>query len=89
MKRENLGFLKLVALCTLLVLVSFSFVQGQNLQISGGNNFSAALCTNGRIYAWGNNSAGQLGRDATNVKYPEAFLLRHAWFIFRPAICSQ
>lgn len=47
-------------------------VNGQNLQISGGNNFSVSLCSDGKIYAWGNNGAGQLGRDASNVRYPEA-----------------
>jgi alpha-tubulin suppressor-like RCC1 family protein len=43
-------------------------VQAQNLQISGGNNFSASLCSDGKVYAWGKNDAGQIGRNASNVK---------------------
>ncbi|MFN8438658.1 MAG: T9SS type A sorting domain-containing protein [Cytophagales bacterium] len=33
----------------------------QNLQISGGNAHSVAICESGDIYAWGKNDAGQLG----------------------------
>ncbi len=56
------------------LLFTANFLIAQNLQISGGNNFSASLCSDGTIFAWGKNDAGQLGRDTTtNVKYPEAF----------------
>jgi alpha-tubulin suppressor-like RCC1 family protein len=33
----------------------------QNLQISGGNNFSAAVCDNQQVFVWGANTSGQLG----------------------------
>ncbi|MFN3404601.1 MAG: T9SS type A sorting domain-containing protein [Cytophagaceae bacterium] len=54
-------------------LTFFTSSYAQNLQISGGHNFSVSLCSNGKIYAWGNNGAGQLGRDpSTGVKYAVA-----------------
>jgi alpha-tubulin suppressor-like RCC1 family protein len=66
------NFTKVCWMVLVVMLITFEG-KAQNLQISGGNNFSAALCSNGLIYAWGDNSAGQLGRNASNVKYPEAF----------------
>jgi alpha-tubulin suppressor-like RCC1 family protein len=57
----------------LILLLTGSSLFAQNLQISGGNNFSASLCSDGKVYAWGKNDAGQLGRDATNTKYAAAF----------------
>lgn len=44
--------------------------KAQNLQISGGNNFSAAVCDNQVVYTWGANSAGQLGVDKNGNPYP-------------------
>jgi alpha-tubulin suppressor-like RCC1 family protein len=48
---SSLGFL----------LLTTSLVSGQNLQISGGNNYSAAVCDNQVVNVWGANSSGQLG----------------------------
>ncbi|MFN8417131.1 MAG: gliding motility-associated C-terminal domain-containing protein [Cytophagaceae bacterium] len=38
--------------------------QAQNLQISGGNAHTVAICENGDIFAWGINNRGQLGPGA-------------------------
>jgi hypothetical protein len=65
--RHNYFFLFLI------LLLTGNSLLAQNLQISGGNNFSASLCSDGKVYAWGKNDAGQLGRDATNTKYAAAF----------------
>ncbi len=46
---------------------------GQNLQISGGNNFSAAVCDNQTVYVWGENNAGQLAITATDAPVGAAF----------------
>lgn len=43
--------------------------KAQNLQISGGNNFSAAVCDNQVVYTWGANTAGQLGVDKDGNPY--------------------
>ncbi|MFN3403240.1 MAG: T9SS type A sorting domain-containing protein [Cytophagaceae bacterium] len=40
---------------------------GQNLQISGGNNFSAAVCDNQTVFVWGSNVSGQLGLTAAGA----------------------
>jgi alpha-tubulin suppressor-like RCC1 family protein len=53
----------------LLILAPIASLIGQNLQISGGNNFSAAVCDNQIVYAWGSNANGQLGIDATGTPY--------------------
>jgi alpha-tubulin suppressor-like RCC1 family protein len=65
-------FSKKISLLVILLMSGVSLFS-QNLQISGGNNFSASLCSDGKVYAWGDNSAGQLGRDPSNVKYAAAF----------------
>jgi hypothetical protein len=57
---------------SLLSVLVVNNVFAQNLQISGGNNFSASLCSDGKIYAWGKNDAGQLGRNSSNVAYATA-----------------
>src|SRR5690606_38348221 len=49
------------------VLLSFSLAYSQNLQISGGNSFSAAVCDNQQVFVWGSNSSGQLGIDLTDA----------------------
>jgi alpha-tubulin suppressor-like RCC1 family protein len=43
--------------------------KAQNLQISGGNNFSAAVCDNQVVYTWGANTANQLGVDKDGNPY--------------------
>jgi len=37
--------------------------------ISAGNNFTLALGRDGRVYAWGNNSEGQLGNGAASTEF--------------------
>jgi hypothetical protein len=37
--------------------------------IAGGDRFSLAVRRNGRVFAWGDNSAGQLGTNATAVTF--------------------
>jgi alpha-tubulin suppressor-like RCC1 family protein len=49
----------------LILLGIVQCVYAQNFQISGGNNFSAAVCDNQVVYVWGANSSGQLGLDAS------------------------
>lgn len=53
-----------------IILVSLVFIPGvlfgQNLTISGGNNYSLVVCGNGNVQAWGDNSAGQLGLTSDN-----------------------
>lgn len=47
-----------------LIFLSLSLPQiskAQNLQISGGNNFSAAVCDNQVVFVWGSNTEDQLG----------------------------
>ncbi|MFN6946980.1 MAG: RCC1 domain-containing protein [Cytophagaceae bacterium] len=57
----------------LVILFIGNTLNAQNLQISGGYDWSVSLCSDGRIFAWGNNSAGQLGRNpTTDVKYAVA-----------------
>ncbi|WP_299254867.1 PKD-like domain-containing protein, partial [uncultured Cytophaga sp.] len=48
----------------LLAIVFFFIANGifaQNLQISGGNAHTVAICENGDVFAWGKNDVGQLG----------------------------
>lgn len=72
-KLLKMGKLYNITLVTGILLVFTTFIgYSQNLQISGGNNFSASLCSDGKVYAWGKNDAGQIGRNASNVKYPSA-----------------
>ncbi|MFN6944994.1 MAG: T9SS type A sorting domain-containing protein [Cytophagaceae bacterium] len=47
----------LILLASLILSAGYA----QNLQISGGNNFSAAVCDNQEVFVWGANDAGQLG----------------------------
>ncbi len=50
---------------TFLYLLVFSFsTVGQNLQISGGNNFSSVVCNQQQVNVTGYNPDGQLGTDA-------------------------
>ena len=50
----------------LVAIFGYSAVLAQNLQISGGNNYSAAVCDNQIVYVWGSNGNGQLGIDASD-----------------------
>src|SRR6478736_2099641 len=52
--------LKTLVLGLIGVLV-FTYAHSQNLQISGGNNFSAAVCDNQQVFVWGANTSNQLG----------------------------
>src|ERR1700749_1343697 len=64
-------FLKYFQYTIVLLLLLFSIsIEGQNLQISGGNNFSAALCDNQTVYAWGANTIGQVGLNSVLNPYP-------------------
>lgn len=42
---------------------------GAVTQIAAGEHFSMALTTSGQVYAWGDNSSGQLGRTNTSSTY--------------------
>jgi len=46
---------------------------GQNLQISGGNDFSAAVCENQTVFVWGENNKGQLGITLTDAPFGAAY----------------
>lgn len=54
------------------VILFASVGYAQNLQISGGNNFSAAVCDNQVVYVWGSNTSGQLGVDKDGNPYAAA-----------------
>jgi alpha-tubulin suppressor-like RCC1 family protein len=54
----------------LLIFTPIATLLAQNLQISGGNNFSAAVCDNQKVFVWGANSGGQLGTDGTGAAIP-------------------
>lgn len=47
------------------LLLLLFVIQGhaQNTKISGGFAHSLFLCENGKVFSWGNNTYGQLGRD--------------------------
>ncbi|MBX9850824.1 MAG: T9SS type A sorting domain-containing protein [Cytophagaceae bacterium] len=61
---------QLLAIAAIFVVpLSFS----QNLQISGGNNFSAAVCDNQQVFVWGANSSNQLGITAGDVPVAAAY----------------
>lgn len=56
----------------LVLAISYcTLVSAQNLQISGGNSFSAVVCAQRIVNLSGSNSSGQLGVDATGT--PRAF----------------
>lgn len=44
-----------------LILATCGLINAQNLQISGGNAHSVAICESGDVYAWGKIDYGQLG----------------------------
>jgi len=64
------------------LLMSTANLFAQNLQISGGNSFSAAVCDNQQVFVWGANTAAQLGivdiagtpESATYVNLPQSVL---------------
>jgi hypothetical protein len=51
----------------IVLICAFEIVKAQNLQISGGNNFSAAVCDNQTVFTWGANTSGQLALDSFDV----------------------
>ncbi|KAB2914332.1 MAG: T9SS type A sorting domain-containing protein [Bacteroidetes bacterium] len=55
----QINYSMLKTLFSIIALVSCSFVFGQ--QVSGGHHHSLALCPDGTLKAFGDNSAGQLG----------------------------
>jgi alpha-tubulin suppressor-like RCC1 family protein len=59
----------LIIVMVFISLTAFS----QNLQISGGNNFSAAVCDNQEVFVWGANASGQLAIDATDAPVAAAY----------------
>lgn len=74
MKKHTLKSLTALAI----TFVSISCVVAQNLQISGGNNFSAVVCNQQVVNVTGYNADGQLGVDA--LGNPRAALLfQNTW----------
>jgi alpha-tubulin suppressor-like RCC1 family protein len=67
MKNTFTKFICLVPLLFLVMALTSSTGFSQNLQISGGNNFSAAVCDNQEVFVWGANASGQLAIDATDA----------------------
>ncbi len=61
-----------------LVVLSVSLSSGQNLQISGGNNFSSVVCNQQVVNVSGYNPDGQLGVDAAGNPIP-AGTFRSSW----------
>lgn len=57
----------------LLILAPIASLIGQNLQISGGNNYSAAVCDNQIVQVWGANTSGQLATDNTGAAIGAAY----------------
>ncbi|MCS6824951.1 MAG: hypothetical protein NZ529_11720, partial [Cytophagaceae bacterium] len=66
--RTAISYFVISFICLYLTNESYS----QNLQLSGGNNFSVALCDNQIVYAWGRNNLGQIGLNASLSPYPAA-----------------
>src|SRR5690606_13701613 len=54
-------YIKIVSVFVTVCCLAVFSINGQNFRISGSNNHSVALCSDGTVYAWGNNSGGQLG----------------------------
>ncbi|MFN3404315.1 MAG: T9SS type A sorting domain-containing protein [Cytophagaceae bacterium] len=52
-----------------LILLFCSNLYGQDARISGGNNVSAMICSNGDVYTWGNNAAGLMGSLGNGAGY--------------------
>lgn len=65
--------MRYVIFTLVLSLFSLSNLRAQNLRISGSNSHSVIICSNGNVFAWGNNNVGQIGVMADNVTpYPAA-----------------
>ncbi|MFN6945876.1 MAG: RCC1 domain-containing protein, partial [Cytophagaceae bacterium] len=62
-----------IYLLTFVFLASCYLVKAQNFQISGGNNFSAAVCDNQVVFTWGANTQSQLGIDLNDDPFTEDF----------------
>jgi len=60
---------KLLFICLLGIATSTIFAQ--NFSVSGSNSHSVMICSNGNIFAWGQNNFGQLGvqADGTTPNY--------------------
>lgn len=73
--RKSLGILLVSA-------IAIGQSSAQDLLISGGYQYSAAICANGQVYAWGNNQQGTpaitgtlgTGSAITNVTSPQRVL---------------
>lgn len=57
--------MKKILLITGLIFFGIISSFSQNMQISGGNGFSVALCSNSVVYGWGSNNAGQANGIST------------------------
>ncbi|MFN3402508.1 MAG: gliding motility-associated C-terminal domain-containing protein [Cytophagaceae bacterium] len=54
-------------LLVFLMLVFGGLAKAQDLLISGGNNVSTIICSNGFVYTWGNNTAGSGASTVTGT----------------------
>ncbi|MFL5729149.1 MAG: T9SS type A sorting domain-containing protein [Cytophagaceae bacterium] len=63
---------KLIPILLVILMMTVSAI-AQNLQISGGNDFSAAVCDNQQVFVWGENNSGQLGLTAADVPVASAY----------------
>ena len=52
---------KLIAIVSIVVLMTSTRLFAQDLTISGGNTVSAMICSNGAVYTWGSNVGGPSG----------------------------
>ncbi|MFN3403150.1 MAG: RCC1 domain-containing protein [Cytophagaceae bacterium] len=57
----------IITLSIFLPLLILQSVYGQNLNYSGGVNYSGLLCGDGTVRLWGNNNTGQLGTGSTGA----------------------
>jgi alpha-tubulin suppressor-like RCC1 family protein len=53
----------------LLFSLATSGILAQNLVLTGGNNFSATLCSNALVYTMGANNVNQLGQGSTTLGF--------------------
>ncbi len=60
-------------LFSLFSIMAFTFGHSQNIQISGGNDFSAAVCDNQQVFVWGANTSNQLGITLGDVPFASTY----------------